>query len=166
MIFLTVGTQFPFDRLVRCVDRAVADGLLDEEVVAQIGESRQTPRHMEWVHMLNRDGIGQYIRRARAVIGHAGIGTILMALEAGKPLLVMPRLRRFDEHVNDHQVDTARAFEAAGHVLAAYAPAQVPIRLKELTAFCPKPRRPRAGPVIERVDGFLASLAAQCGERP
>lgn len=159
MIFLTVGTQFPFDRLVRAVDEAVGAGVLAGPVVAQIARGRYEPRHLQSSAMLSRDGFHRQVRQAEAIVGHAGIGTILAALEADKPLLVMPRLRRFGEHVNDHQVDTARTFEAVGHVLAAYAASQVAERLADLRTFRPKPRRPRSEPVVRRLADFLARQA-------
>jgi len=76
MIFLTVGTLFPFDRLVRAVDEAVGEGLLAEEVFAQIGRGGYHPRHMEWAESIDRQAFTDYVAKARAIIGHAGTGTI------------------------------------------------------------------------------------------
>ena len=161
MIFVTVGTQFPFDRLVLAVDEAVAAGLLDDEVFAQIGRGGRRPAHMRWTETLERDAYCENVTRSRAVIGHAGTGTIVDALEAGKPLLVMPRLKRLGEIVNDHQVSTAAKFAALGHVLAAENEADMPARIAELMTFVPRPRVVRPEGVVARVKAALDAFEAQ-----
>ena len=120
MIFLTVGTQFPFDRLVQAVDNIFEEALLGEEIFAQIGASLYKPRNFECVSCLDKRLFERWVQKASAIIGHAGMGTITMALDNEKPILVMPRLRRYAEVVNDHQVAIAQRFEQLGHILAAY----------------------------------------------
>lgn len=159
MIFLTVGTQFPFDRLVRAVDEAAGRSALEDEVFAQVGQRGYRPEHMEWVEILEREAFAERVAEARALIGHAGVGTILAALEVGKPLLVMPRLRRYGEIVNDHQVATARKFAEAGHVLAAYDEGEVLQKLVELRTFVPTLRRASPERVVARLRLFLEELA-------
>ena len=106
MIFLTLGTQLPFDRLVREVD-AVA-GRIDEPIFGQIGRSQFAPVNFPFVAELSPHEFQQRIRAARVIIGHAGVGTILAARRENKPLLMMARLSANAEHRNDHQVATAR----------------------------------------------------------
>lgn len=165
MIFLTVGTQFPFDRLVRAVDEALEQSALEDEVFAQVGLRGYRPEHMEWVETLEQEAFGERVAEARALIGHAGVGTILTALEGRKPLLVMPRLRRYGEIVNDHQVATARKFAEAGHVLAAYDEGEVLQKLVALRTFVPTPRRANPEQVVARVRLFLESLHCHCPSR-
>ena len=115
MIFLTVGTQFPFDRLVKAVDDAFDKGLIEEEVFAQIGQTRYTPHNFESAVSIEKKAYDEYMERASAVIGHAGMGTIRMALDHDKPLIVMPRLKKYREVVNDHQLAIVRKFEKLGY---------------------------------------------------
>jgi len=159
VIFLTVGTQFPFDRLVRAVDEALGRSAFGDEVFAQVGQRGYRPQHMEWVETLEQEAFRERVAEARALIGHAGVGTIFTAVEAGKPLLVMPRLRRYGEIVNDHQVATARKFAEAGHVLAAYDEGEVLQKLVELRTFVPTRRRASPEKVVARVRSFLEELA-------
>ena len=114
MIFLTVGTQFPFDRLVRAVDQAVERSGCAVEIFAQIADSVYRPRCFDAVSYLQKDDFDKNMREASSIISHAGMGTITAALEGKKPLLVMPRLRKFGEVVNDHQVAIAKKF----HILS------------------------------------------------
>jgi len=107
MIFVTVGSDTPFDRLIKTVDRwAFENGRRD--VFAQIGKNAWNPRFVEYSEMIDPRDFRCHVNAARVVIGHAGMGTILTALQLSVPLLVMPRRGAMGETRNDHQMDTAR----------------------------------------------------------
>lgn len=158
MIFLTVGTQFPFDRLVRAIDNVLGEGLIEDEIFAQIGQTSYKPRNFEAVASLEKRVFDEHLKAASALIGHAGMGTITMALENGKPLLVMPRLRRYREVVNDHQLAIARKFEAYGHVLVAYQEKDLRSKAGELKHFVPTRRQTQVEQVVRRISTFLGEL--------
>jgi len=158
MIFLTVGTQFPFDRLVKSVDQAFDGRLVNEEIFAQIGETSYKPLNFESVVSLEKNLFDKRLREASSVISHAGMGTITMALKNHKPLLVMPRLKRYREHVNDHQVATARKFEELGHILAVYDAKDLPNGIRKLKNFVPRERKANPEAVADRIHRFLNSL--------
>jgi len=162
MIFLTVGTVFPFDRLVRAVDQAIADGLIAEPVLAQIGDTELKPDNMEYARMVSKDDFKRSMAESEYLISHAGIGSIVTALELNKRMIVMPRLKRLGEHVNDHQVGTAHKFEDLGHVLAAYDVSELRAKIKEIASFKPKPRQANPEPMIQRVSEFLTQM---CGKK-
>jgi len=158
MIFLTVGTMFPFDRLIRAVDAAVEQGVIEEKVIAQIGRGSVKPKNMYFKELLPEDDYEQYISEASVVISHAGIGTIITALNHHKPLLVMPRMKCYKECVNDHQVTTARQFEKHGFVLAAYEAAQLPEMYEAIRTFKPEKRQSQAQAVTDSISVFLDNL--------
>ena len=158
MIFLTVGSLFPFTRLVKAVDEAVGNSLIEEKVFAQIGDDTFTPQHIEYVRSLPKDVYDRYTSDASALISHAGMGSISLALSMNKPLLVMPRMQTYKEHVNDHQVDTARRFESLGHVLAAYEVSQLHERITRLHTFEPRARKTQVDAVAGRIQQFLEML--------
>jgi UDP-N-acetylglucosamine transferase subunit ALG13 len=108
MIFVTVGSQMPFDRLVEAVDGWV--GQTTREVLAQIGDSQLKPKNMRYVHSMPPSEYADCVRRAELVVAHAGMGSIITALEFGKPILIMPRRGSLNETRNEHQVATARQF--------------------------------------------------------
>ena len=162
MILLTVGSMFPFDRLVREVDALVAAGRIDEEVVAQIGGGSYEPRHMRFHRFMSQLEFETLLGQAALLLSHAGAGTIAMALQHHKRLLVVPRLARFGEHVNDHQIATARRFEELQHVLVAYELEQLPEQLKALRQFEPRQRLASPQRLAERIGQFLAT---ECGPR-
>jgi UDP-N-acetylglucosamine transferase subunit ALG13 len=119
VIFVTVGAQMPFDRLVQCVDEwAGARGRAD--VFAQIGRGGRTPRHIEWTRYLDPIEFRQRMFAADLVVAHAGMGTVITALELGRPLLVLPRRGELRETRNDHQIASARRLRERGDVTVAF----------------------------------------------
>jgi UDP-N-acetylglucosamine transferase subunit ALG13 len=158
MIFVTVGTQFPFDRLIEAVDRAVEAGRITDEVFAQTGEAAYTPRHFPAEPSLEKDAFDEYVRRATGIISHAGIGSMTMAMAWSKPMLVMPRLARYGEVVNDHQVAIARQFSKSGYVLFAADERELLEKVIELPFFVPRPRIAQREAVSRRVVEFLNEL--------
>ncbi|MBN2020381.1 MAG: hypothetical protein JW749_09165 [Sedimentisphaerales bacterium] len=159
MIFLTVGTQFPFDRLVKAVDEVAGQGLFKDEIFAQIGNSVYRPRNFKTVCLLDKQEYDEILQRAAGVISHSGMGTIAAALEHKKPMLVMPRLERFGEVVNDHQAQIARRFESEGYLLAAYSVEELPEKIQVLNSFVPKCRREQADAVAQRIRRFLDEVS-------
>lgn len=113
MIFVTVGTnEARFDRLLHAVD-ALA---LEEELVVQHGSSPVRPSRARCVDFLLFDDLVDHVRRARVVVAHAGVGTVLVALANGKRSIVVPRLQRHGEAVDDHQTVFAKRLHDAGLV--------------------------------------------------
>jgi UDP-N-acetylglucosamine transferase subunit ALG13 len=159
MIFLTVGTQFPFDRLVKAVDKAAGINGFDEKIVAQIGDSSYCPKNFEAAPSVEKAVFDQYFAEANSIISHAGMGTITMALDHRKPLLVMPRMKKYGEVVNDHQLAIARKFEQLGYLLVAYNSEDVPDKIKQLKSFVPQERRSCAEVVATRISTFLNELS-------
>lgn len=119
MIFVTVGHQMPFDRLVRTVDKWAGESHA-EGVFAQIGETSFRPRFMEYVDSLAPAAFREKVEACSVMVSHAGMGSIITALEFGKPILVMPRRGDLGETRNDHQVATAEHFAGHGGVSVAF----------------------------------------------
>ena len=105
MIFVTVGGNTPFDRLIEAVDGWAAEHP-EVELTAQIGPGSYKPQHMPWVAFLDPSEFQETARRADLMVSHAGMGTILSATDVGVPLLVLPRKAALNETRNDHQMAT------------------------------------------------------------
>ena len=155
MIFLTVGTLKPFDRLVMKVDELAGKGIIKEKVFAQIGIGAQKPENFEWIENLDKNLFDDIVGECSYMISHAGMGSILAGLNNRKPMLVMPRLHRFGEIINDHQLSTAEKFEELGHVLAVYRAGQIAEKVGQLKSFIPQTRQVHVEKVIERISNFL-----------
>lgn len=107
-----------FDRLAKRVDE-IAKGV-GEDVIIQRGHTAYTPKHASFFDFATRDEMRRLVKKARVIVSHGGAGSIIFALSAGKPVVVVPRLKRYGEHVNDHQLELARALEEGGKVRAVY----------------------------------------------
>ena len=111
MIFLTMGTQEPFDRLVRAVDVWYGRSDRSHVLFGQIGEDRRSryePLNFEWVSRLSPVDYAARAQQTDLIVSHAGMGSILTALHHGKPIVIMPRLAQLREHRNDHQLATVK----------------------------------------------------------
>jgi UDP-N-acetylglucosamine transferase subunit ALG13 len=117
-IFVSVGTQLPFERLVRAVD-AWAGSNPQSTVFAQVGPSDIGVEHIETCQFLDVDECRRRTREADVVVSHAGMGSILTALEYGKPIVVLPRRASFGEHRNEHQLATVRHLGSRENIFVA-----------------------------------------------
>lgn len=110
MIFVTVGThEQPFDRLVRRVDEMKGQGLITEDVIIQTGFSTYEPQHCTWSKLIPHKELVEHVHNARIIVTHGGPASFIAPLQLGKIPIVVPRKHEFNEHVNNHQVDFARA---------------------------------------------------------
>lgn len=109
MIFVTVGThEQPFNRLVQEIDNLKRDGVITEDVIIQTGYSTYEPKYCQWDKLIPYKQMLKNVKDARIVITHGGPASFIMPLQIGKTPIVVPRQKKFDEHVNDHQIEFAR----------------------------------------------------------
>lgn len=112
MIFVTVGThEQPFNRLIQKIDELKRDGVINEEVIMQTGFSTYEPKYCTSYKLIPFNKMNEYVEQARIVITHGGPASFIMPLQIGKTPIVVPRQKKYDEHVNDHQADFSKAVE-------------------------------------------------------
>ena len=110
MIFVTVGThEQGFERLIKKIDDLVRDGKIKEDVIMQIGFTQYKPKYCKWEKLFPYSEMKEMMQKARIVITHGGPASFIMALQEGKIPIVVPRMSKYNEHVNDHQVDFSLA---------------------------------------------------------
>lgn len=114
-IFIVVGSQIPFDRLVSAVDNW-AEHAEDIEIVGQIGRSKYKPRNFMYYSKLSAPEFNQRFDNSDLIIGHAGMGIILKSLTEGKPIIAMPRLVKLNECTTNHQVATSNALKKLNYI--------------------------------------------------
>lgn len=150
MILVSVGTeQFPFDRLMSWLEVLKDNDLLQgEEIVVQYGNCRVLPSGVKVYRLLKEDTFRELIQQARLVIAHCGEGTVLLLDTLELPYILVPRSKRFNEHVDEHQVELALALEEM-KVPIAWCPA-------DLVRFIAAPSRASIGDLSE------SSAAAVC----
>lgn len=110
MIYVTVGSHYQsFDRLIKKIDDLA--GQIDEEVVMQIGYSTYLPKRATYFHFCPIQKAEGLIQKAALIVSHAGIGTIISARQFKKPIVIVPRLKKYHEHNNDHQLEIAETIK-------------------------------------------------------
>ncbi len=152
MIFVTVGTQeFPFDRLLGALDG------VDEELVVQGGPSTVRLEGATWFDYLSYPEVRDLASKARVVICHAGVGSVMTAVAEGKRPVVVPRLKRYRETVDDHQLPFARRLAEAGLVMLV----EDASRLREAIVETPEPPASLGcgGGLAADLRGYLEGLA-------
>lgn len=136
MIFLTIGTHEPFDRLVRAVDQWCGDHP-EAELFGQItdpGAAGYRPQHFPWVARLTPADYSDRFAQATLIVSHAGMGSIITALTSGKPIVILPRRGHLRETRNDHQFATARRFAGKPGIHVAETEAELPAALDRARA--------------------------------
>ena len=118
MIFVTVGGQLPFDRLVQAVYRWTSNKRRTD-VFAQIGKSSSPPKHIQWERFLSPPDFHAKARESKVIIAHAGVGSILTAFDLGKSIVVLPRRAHLGEHRNDNQWATVKHLSQGGGIVVA-----------------------------------------------
>ena len=114
MILVTIGLMYGFDRLIREMDEIA--GRIAEEVIMQIGKTTYEPKNARYFRFASAEKMDQLYEDARVVVCHAGVGSILTALEQGKPIIAVPRRKKYGEHVDDHQLDIAGEMGKEGRI--------------------------------------------------
>ena len=158
MIFVTVGTQLPFDRMIAALDAWAGARAGSTTCSPRSGRARCETSTIEAARFLPPAECRERMLAADAIVAHAGMGTILSALELGKPLVIMPRLAAFGEHRNDHQLATAKRFAALGRVAVAFDEHELPAQLDALERLsAPERISPYAsGELIAALRSFIA----------
>jgi UDP-N-acetylglucosamine transferase subunit ALG13 len=155
-VFVSVGSMMPFDRLVQAMDEWAA-AHPDVPVEIQIGRGRYEPRHARFVRLMPVADYRDRVAAARLFVAHAGMGSIISAIEAGKPLLMLPRLHAQGEHNNDHQLATAASIGARPGLHVAADVADLQARATALLADSGAP----PAPISRLADpGFTARIRA------
>ena len=158
MIFVTVGTHTQsFNRLLQKVDELVEKGKIKEKVIAQIGYSTYKPKNYNYFTFTSGRKILELNKKAKIIITHAGVGSIITALQFKKPIIVVPRLKKFNEHVNDHQLQIAKAFEKEGKILACYDINELEKIIKKAKKFKPKVKKKKSK-ILSILEEYLKKL--------
>lgn len=112
MIFVTLGSQkFQFNRLLEMIDELIEKEIIVDEVYAQIGYSDYRPRNYKYKRFMDRDEFTDWESKCDILITHGGTGAIIGAVKKGKKVIAVPRLKKYGEHVDDHQIQLIEQFK-------------------------------------------------------
>ncbi len=121
MIFVTLGSQkFQFNRLLKAIDELVENKQIKDDIFAQIGYSDYKPKNYKYKEFLDREEFKKSMGRSDIVITHGGTGAIVGAIKQGKKVIAVPRLAKYEEHVDDHQLQIIGQFTEMNLIKAVY----------------------------------------------
>ena len=153
MIFVILGTQDkPFPRLLKDIEKAD----LNEDILVQAGYTSFRTEKMEVRDYIPKEEFSKLIDKADLVIAHAGVGTIMECLKKHKKLIVAPRLAKYGEHQNDHQLDIAENFSEKGYLLPYYEGDDLSLVYEKAKTFAFTPYRSEG-------EGFARKLSTYLG---
>lgn len=156
MIFVTTGSQkFQFNRLLKELDRLIENGTIQEELFAQIGNSDYVPQHYSYSKFLDRDEFAKHIDECSLVITHGGTGVIIGAVKRGKRVIAIPRLAKYGEHVDDHQIQLLTQFDEANIICSCYQLEELEDKIKNIYNMQFEPYVSNTVNIINDIENFL-----------
>uniref|UniRef100_UPI00405663DE PssE/Cps14G family polysaccharide biosynthesis glycosyltransferase n=1 Tax=Acetatifactor sp. TaxID=1872090 RepID=UPI00405663DE len=159
MIFVTLGSQkFQFDRLLKKLDELIEKGIITDKVTAQIGASTYTPKHFEYVNFMDRTEFANTMDQAGIVITHGGTGVIIGAVKKGKKVIAIPRLAKYGEHVDDHQLQLLHQFDDLGIICACYDSEDLGKCVSEIDNLTFRPYVSNTDVIISSIEEFLRTI--------
>ncbi|MHC1724383.1 MAG: PssE/Cps14G family polysaccharide biosynthesis glycosyltransferase [Aminipila sp.] len=156
MIFVTVGSQkFQFNRLLKKVDELIADMTIKEEVFAQIGYSDYRPTNYRYKEFLDSDEFVDTMGKCDILITHGGTGAIICGVKKGKKVIAVPRLVKYSEHVDDHQLQLLKQFDELKIIYPCYDSDELDSSLKMINEIELNQYESNTKNIIENIEAFL-----------
>lgn len=156
MILVLLGTQNnSFCRLLQEIEKNIDNKNINEEVIVQAGYTKYQTNKMKIFSTISREELEKMIDKANYVISHGGVGSMITANQKGKKVIAIPRLKRYQEHVNDHQIDTIKEFQQKGYILACYEVEGLEKAIKNIKDFTPVIYKKTEGNIITLIEEFI-----------
>lgn len=156
MILVTVGSQkFQFNRLLEEIDRLVANKIITEDVFAQIGVSDYKPKNYNYIDFMSQDEFENKLDESSIVVTHAGTGVIVNAVKKEKKVIAVPRLVKYGEHVDDHQIQLIEEFKELNFIEPAYKTEDIEKALKIINTKKYNKYISNTDRIIESIEKFI-----------
>lgn len=158
MIFVILGTQDKgFDRMLKEIDELIKDGIITNKVIVQAGCTDFKSNEMDIIDYLPMQQFNKYIEAADIIITHGGVGSILDAIKHHKKVIAVPRLEKYHEHVNNHQIEIVEEFDRLGYIMDCGNLKRLGNKLIEIEKFNPKP-------FVSNNKNFISKLEEYIGD--
>ena len=156
MIFVTLGTQDkPFERLLASIEEQIEKGNIIEEVVVQAGYTKFSTEKMQVFDLVDREEFVRLVNECNILITHGGVGSILTGLKNNKKVIACPRLYKYGEHMNDHQMQIVSLFAKEGYLLEYQENDDLGEVLKRVADFSPKKFASNTEKFVNMIEQFI-----------
>ena len=151
MTLVILGTQDKeFTRLLKMVEDEIKKGLIKGEVIVQAGQTKYKSNYMEIFN--------EYVKKCDYLITHGGVGSIISALKHNKKVIAVPRLSKYGEHVNDHQLEIVEEFGKLGYIKSATNKRELTKALEEIDSFEAKKYKSNNNKMIKLIEDFIDNI--------
>ena len=158
MILVITGTHpQQFDRALKEVDNLIAMHVINEPVMMQTGYSNYLPKNAKWFKFTNYENMLKLMKKASYVITHGGIGSVLLSLRMNKKTIVVPRLKKFGEHTNDHQLEIVKELDKQNKIIPVYDITQLSNVIENVGSF-KSAGLPKSNKTLQLIGKFLKQL--------
>ncbi len=156
MIFVILGTQDKgFDRMLKEIDELIKDGIITNRVIVQAGSTNFKSNEMDIIDYLPMQKFHEYIEEADIIITHGGVGSILDAIKHNKKVIAIPRLEKYHEHVNNHQIEIVEEFDRLGYIMDCGNLKRLGNKLMQIEKFTPTPFVSNNEKFIQKLEKYI-----------
>ena len=156
MILVLLGTQKnEFNRLLKAIKKNIVEGNIKEKVIVQAGCTKYSTDLMEIFDLIPKEDIEELKKKARIIITHGGVGSILSCVKLGKKVIAVPRLAKYNEHVNDHQKQLVEKFDKEGYIIGVEDLEKLPEAWKRIEDFEPRKYISNTNNFINLIENYI-----------
>ncbi len=156
MILVMLGTQNnSFHRLLEEIDNLIEKGIITDEVVVQAGHTKYDSKNMKIFGLISQEELEELIKKADLVITHGGVGSIITSLKKGKKVIALPRLHKYQEHVNDHQKEIVETFNEKGYIIGVQDVKKLQEAIEKSKNFVPKNYQSNNKKMLNIIENFI-----------
>lgn len=156
MILVLLGTQNnDFTRLLKEVQKNIDIGTIREEVIVQAGSTKFESKDMKMFSLIPTDELLKLQEQARIIITHGGVGSIISSIKMGKKVIAIPRLAKYGEHVNDHQIQIVESFASNGLIKGVFNIEELGKTLEKIEEFSPTVFKSNTENMIKIIENFI-----------
>ncbi|MBR1386315.1 MAG: hypothetical protein IJ568_05755 [Bacilli bacterium] len=159
MIFVTLGTNDEsFERLLKAIDREIEKGTIKEKVIVQAGCTKYKSKNMEIFDLMSREQFDEYIEKCDLLITHGGVGSILTGINKGKRVIAVPRLAKYNEHGNDHQLQIVENFMKKKYIIGVKDLNKIEKAIIKARSFKPQKFVSNTNNIINMIEDYIDNL--------
>ena len=138
MILVLLGTQNnSFSRLLEEIERLINKKVITDNVIVQAGYTKYESDKMKIIDLISKEELEKYQDDANVIITHGGVGSIVSSIKKEKKVIAIPRLHKYEEHVNDHQEEIVKLFDQKGYIIGLNDVIELENAIKQINNFKP-----------------------------
>lgn len=156
MIFVTLGTQDKsFKRLLKRIDECIENKTIKERVIVQSGYTKYKSNNMDIIDFMDNDTFNKTIKECSILITHGGAGSILTGMKKNKKVIAIPRLAKYKEHTNDHQIQIVEELTKDGYILSCMNLNKLEEVIEKSNDFKPKKYQQNNKKIIDIIENYI-----------